>query len=189
MVRLERRARSSGGTSPWRLASDDCPTSMPALLRLTLIVLLSLLGLCGLVRLPLMPPLLARSGSGITLADLEAEEALEEARQAAASQMSRFVGGQITRHYWGGFTPYLDVLGMEIPPTMEVKITVEGDRTRLVLDPRRVNERYIAEVVRSGTLARGAACRGTGNPGPFVLKGKQLLCPEGWVLINDPLSK
>ena len=114
---------------------------MPALLRLTLIVLLSLLGLCGLVRLPLMPPLLARSGSGITLADLEAEEALEEARQAAASQMSRFVGGQITRHYWGGFTPYLDVLGMEIPPTMEVKITVEGDRSGLVLDPRRVNER------------------------------------------------
>ena len=101
--------------------------------------------------------------------------------------MSRFVGGQITRHYWGGFTPYLDVLGMEIPPTMQVKITVEGDRTRLVLDPRRVNERYIAEVVRSGTLARGAACRGNGEPGPFVLKGKQLLCPEGWVLVGDPL--
>ncbi|RPF77906.1 MAG: hypothetical protein CBD15_001570, partial [Synechococcus sp. TMED155] len=152
-----------------------------------LIVLLSLLGVCGLVRLPLMPPLLARSGSGITLSDLEAQEALEEARQAAASQMSRFVGGQITRHYWGGFTPYFDVLGLEIPPTMAVDISVEGDRARLVLDPRRVNERYVAEVVRSGTMARGAACRGNGEPGPFVLRGKQLLCPEGWVVMNDPL--
>lgn len=160
---------------------------MPAPFRLTLIVLLSLLGVCGLVRLPLMPPLLARSGSGITLSDLDAQEALEEARQAAASQMSRFVGGQITRHYWGGFTPYLDVLGLEIPPTMVVDISIAEDRARLVLDPRRVNERYVAEVVRSGTMARGAACRGNGEPGPFVLRGKQLLCPEGWVVMNDPL--
>ena len=57
-----------------------------------------------LVRLPLMPPLLARSGSDTQLSDLEAQEALLEARQEAASQMTRFVGGQITRHYWGGFT-------------------------------------------------------------------------------------
>ena len=66
-----------------------------------------------------MPPLLARSGSDTQLSDLEAQEALLEARQEAASQMTRFVGGQITRHYWGGFTPYLDVLGVEIPATME----------------------------------------------------------------------
>ena len=63
--------------------------------------------------------------------------------------MTRFVGGQITRHYWGGFTPYLDVLGVEIPATMESTLTVSDDRARLVLDPKRVNERYVAEVVRA----------------------------------------
>ena len=162
---------------------------MPVPVRLTVIVLLSLLGMCGLVRLPLMPPLLARSGSGITLSDLEAQEALQEARQAAAEQMSRFVGGQITRHYWGGFTPYLDVLGLDVPSTMQVKVTVKGDRARLVLDPTRVDERYVAEVVRKGTLARGAACRGKGDPGPFEFEGKQLICPPGWVMLNDPLIK
>ena len=62
-----------------------------------------------------MPPLLARSGSDTQLSDLEAQEALLEARQEAAPQMTRFVGGQITRHYWGGFTPYLDVLGWRFP--------------------------------------------------------------------------
>ena len=38
-------------------------------LRLSMIVLLTLLGVCGLVRLPLMPPLLARSGSDTQLSD------------------------------------------------------------------------------------------------------------------------
>ena len=131
-------------------------------LRFSMIVLLTLLGVCGLVRLPLMPPLLARSGSDTQLSDLEAQEALLEARQEAASQMTRFVGGQITRHYWGGFTPYLDVLGVEIPETMQSTLTVSDDRARLVLDPKRVNERYVAEVVRAGTRARcdgGAGAR------------------------------
>ena len=141
-------------------------------LRLSMIVLLTLLGVCGLVRLPLMPPLLARSGSDTQLSDLEAQEALLEARQEAASQMTRFVGGQITRHYWGGFTPYLDVLGVEIPATMESTLTVSDDRARLVLDPKRVNERYVAEVVRAGTRARGVVCRGQGEPGEFVLRGR-----------------
>ena len=157
--------------------------------RLTVIVLLSLLGLCGLVRLPLMPPLLARSGSGTTLSELEEQEAMQEARQSAAEQMSLFVGGQITRHYWGGFTPYLDVLGLDVPSTMQAKVTVEGDRARLVLDPTRVDERYVAEVVRKGTLARGAACRGKGEPGVFKFEGKELICPPGWITLNDPLIK
>ena len=82
--------------------------------------LLALLGLAGAVQLPLAPPLASRTGAATerVLADLAGQEAVQDARQRATQVLSRFVGGEITRYFWGGFTPYLDVLGIEAPEDM-----------------------------------------------------------------------
>ena len=160
---------------------------MPRSLRLGVILLLSLVGLGGLLRLPLLPPLLARAASDTTLSDLESQESLLEVRQQANSLMSRFVGGEITRHYWGGFTPYLDVLGLEIPDSLEGDLRVTPERAQLLLAPRRLTERYAAEVVIVENMAKGVACRGEGRAPAFSFKGRQLVCPPGWQAVVDPL--
>jgi hypothetical protein len=157
--------------------------------RLLLIVLLGLLGCAGLLRLSLMPPLVARTSGDGTLSELEAQESLQEVRQQAASLMSRFVGGEITRHYWGGFTPYLDVLGLEVPLTMESELNISPEKASLALRPRRVAERYLAEVQLVDNMPRGVACRGQGKAGPFQLQGRRLGCPGGWIAMTDPLVR
>jgi hypothetical protein len=159
---------------------------MPRTSKVVVLLLLSLLGLAGLLRLPLLPPPVARTSADTTLSDLEAQESLQEVRQQAAAVMSRFVGGEITRHYWGGFTPFMDVLGIEIPPGFESNIDVNSSEARLSLRPRRGLENYLAEVRISNNVARGVACRGVGRNPTFRLIGERLLCPEGWIAIIDP---
>ena len=162
---------------------------MPRIARLLLIVLLGLLGCAGLLRLSLLPPLVARTSGDGTLSELEGQESLQEVRQQAASLMSRFVGGEITRHYWGGFTPYFDVLGLEVPVSMESEINVSPERASLALRPRRLAERYLAEVQLVDNMPRGVACRGQGKPVAFQLQGHRLSCPEGWIAMTDPLVR
>jgi len=162
---------------------------MPRPFRVGLLLLLGLLGLGGLLRLQILPPPLARVGRDDTFTRLEARESLLEVRQQAASLLTLFVGGEITRHYWGGFTPYFDVLGMEVPPTFETDLTVNDDRARLSLRPRRQAEQYLAEVRLFENMPRGMACRGTGSPGPFREQGRRLVCPEGWRPLQDPLVR
>jgi hypothetical protein len=114
------------------------------------------------------------------LADLASQESSQDARQRAAAVLSRFVGGEITRYYWGGFSGYLDVLGLEAPEDMQARIQEQPDAVQLTLRPQAGAERYVARVEAQEAVPRGAACRGVGDPGPFVRRGDQLLCPQGW---------
>jgi hypothetical protein len=162
---------------------------MPRPFRVGLLLLLGLLGLGGLLRLQILPPPLARVGRDDTFTRLEARESLLEVRQQAATLLTLFVGGEITRHYWGGFTPYFDVLGMEVPPSFETDLTVSEDRVRLSLRPRRQVEQYLAEVRLFENMPRGTACRGHGTPGAFREQGRRLVCPKGWTPLQDPLVR
>jgi len=154
--------------------------------KFVLILLLGMVGLAGLLHLQLLPPPLARVSADTILNDLEAQESLQEVRQQAAALMSRFVGGEITRHYWGGFTPFMDVLGIELPAEFETKVDVTPEQARLSLRQRQIDERYLAEVRINNNVARGVACRGFGNNAEFRLAGERLLCPEGWFAMIDP---
>lgn len=155
---------------------------MPLALRWSVVSLLGLLGLAGLVQLPLTPPLASRTGSDTerVLADLASQESSQDARQRAAGVLSRFVGGEITRYYWGGFSGYLDVLGLEAPQDMRASIQEQPDAVQLMLVPEAGTERYVARVEAQEAVPRGVACRGLGNPGPFNWRGGQLRCPQGW---------
>jgi hypothetical protein len=155
---------------------------MPLALRWSLVSLLGLLGLAGLVQLSLAPPLASRTGADTerVLADLASQESRQEARQRAAAVLSRFVGGEITRYYWGGFSPYLDVLGLEPPDEMQASIVSAPDAVQLLLVPRSGAERYVARVMAEDSVPRGVACHGAGQPGAFRRHGDQVLCPLGW---------
>lgn len=158
---------------------------MPIALRWSAVSLLSLLGLAGLVQLPLAPPLASRTGadSGRVLADLASQEAGQDSRERAAQLLSRFVGAEITRYFWGGFSGYLDVLGLESPEDMQASVEEGPQSVQLLLVPREGRERYVARVVAEENVPRGVACRGIGKPGAFTFQGDALRCPTGW----DPL--
>ena len=155
-------------------------------LRLSVLPLLAGLGVAGLMQWRPQPPLAARTGAATdrVLADLASQEARQDAQERASLTLRRFVGGEITRYYWGGFTGYLDVLGLEAPEDMEARILESGDAVQLSLVPREGDERYVARVQAEENVPRGALCRGRGEPGAFVWKGDQLHCPPGWL----PLS-
>lgn len=155
---------------------------MPIALRWSVVSLLSLLGLAGLVQLPLAPPLASRTGAdtGRVLADLARQEAGHDARDRAAQLLSRFVGAEITRYFWGGFSGYLDVLGLEVPEDMQATLRQEDQAVQLLLVPREGPDRFVARVEADDNVPRGVACRGHGQPGPFRWSGDQLLCPLGW---------
>jgi hypothetical protein len=114
------------------------------------------------------------------LADLEAQEALLDQRQQAAQLLNRFVGAQITRYFWGGFSGYLDVLGIEAPQGMTAELKVEEQSAQLRLIPRTGPETYVARVEAIEGVPRGAVCRGEGLPGSFSLQRDRLTCPQGW---------
>jgi hypothetical protein len=158
---------------------------MPLALRWSLVSLLGVLGLAGLVQLPLAPPLASRTGAATerVLADLASQESSQDARQRAAAVLSRFVGGEITRYFWGGFSAYLDVLGVEAPEDMRASIQQTSDAVQLLLVPQSGSERYVARVVAEDSVPRGLACRGTGAPGAFGRRGDALLCPQGWQVL------
>lgn len=155
---------------------------MPLALRWSLVSLMGLLGLAGAVQLSLAPPLASRTGSDTdgVLANLASQESSQDARQRAAAVLSRFVGGEITRYYWGGFTGYLDVLGLEAPVDMRASIQEQPDAVQLLLVPQAGAERFVARVEAQESVPRGVACRGEGRPGPFGRRGDQLVCPRGW---------
>ena len=155
---------------------------MPIALRWSAVSLLSLLGLAGLVQLPLAPPLASRPGAATerVLADLASQESAQDSRERATQLLSRFVGAEITRYFWGGFSGYLDVLGLESPEDMEVSIRQEPDAVQLLLIPREGRERYVARVEADENVPRGAACQGQGEPGRFQWRGDLLSCPSGW---------
>ncbi|WP_411871158.1 hypothetical protein [Vulcanococcus limneticus] len=155
---------------------------MALALRLSLMSVLALIGLAGLVQLPLAPPLASRPGAGTDrlLSDLEGQESAQESRERASAVLSRFVGGQITRYFWGGFSGYLDVLGVEAPEDMEPVLRSEGEWVQLTLVPDEGDERYVARVEAVENVPRGVACAGRGEPGPFPLRGGRLGCPQGW---------
>jgi hypothetical protein len=155
---------------------------MPIALRWSVVSLLSLLGLAGLTQLPLMPPLTSRTGAATdrVLADLASQEAAQDSRERASQLLSRFVGAEITRYYWGGFSGYLDVLGLEAPEDMDAVVGDEPDAVQLQLTPREGQERYVARVVAQENVPRGVACRGEGTPGAFRWSRGGLLCPPGW---------
>ena len=181
-------------------------------LRLAVIGALWGLGLAGLVQLPLGPPLSSlpssQPGAPSTaasaapaaapasadlgplvadadlLANLDRQEALQDARQQATVFLRRFVGAAITRFLWGALGGSLDGLGLEPPEDMAVKLTVPanlaGQAVQLELTPHQGQERYLARVVALGNVAHGVACRGGGPVGGFGLQGDRLLCPPGW---------
>lgn len=155
---------------------------MPLALRLSVVSMLGLLGVAGLVQLPLAPPLATRTGAATdrVLADLASQESQQDARARATEVLGRFVGGEITRYFWGGFTGYLDVLGLEAPEDTEARITEAPQRVQLLLTPRDGGERFVALVQADDGIPRGVACRGTGIPGRFSRRGDQLRCPVGW---------
>ena len=86
----------------------------------------------------------------------------------------------ITRYFWGGFTGYLDVLGLEAPEDMQARISEAPQQVQLLLTPRDGGERYVALVQADDSIPRGVACRGEGAPGRFSRRGDQLQCPPGW---------
>jgi hypothetical protein len=155
---------------------------MPIALRVSVVSMLGLLGLAGLVQLPLVPPLATRTGAATdrVLADLASQEAQQDARARATAVLGRFVGGEITRYFWGGFTGYLDVLGLEPPEDMQARISEAPQQVQLLLIPRDGGERYVALVQAEDGIPRGVACSGTGSPGRFDRRGDQLQCPRGW---------
>jgi hypothetical protein len=155
---------------------------MPIALRVSVVSLLGLLGLAGLVQLPLVPPLATRTGAATdrVLADLASQEAQQDARARATAVLGRFVGGEITRYFWGGFTGYLDVLGLEPPEDMQARISEAPQQVQLLLIPRDGGDRYVALVQAEDGIPRGVACSGTGSPGRFERRGDQLQCPPGW---------
>ena len=161
---------------------------MPIALRSSVFSLLALLGLAGLVQWRPVPPLASRTGAQTdrVLADLAEQEARQDARARAADVLGRFVGGEITRYFWGGFTGYLDVLGLEPPEDMEVTISQEPDMVQLLLTPRGGDERFVARVQAEENVPRGVACSGRGEPGSFRLQRDQLQCPPGWQLLELP---
>ena len=124
------------------------------------------------------------AGDADLLATLDRQEALQDGRQRATVLLRRFVGAEITRFFWGGFSGTLDVLGLEPPEDMAVRLTlpvdVAGAAVQLELTPQQGRERYLARVVAAGSVPHGVACRGWGPVGSFVLQGGQLLCPPGW---------
>jgi hypothetical protein len=155
--------------------------------RLTLFGLLGLIGLAGLVQLPLQPPLASRTGAstGGVLAGLEAQEALLDQRQQASQLLERFVGAQITRYFWGGFSGYLDVLGIEIPSGMKPELKVDETVAQLQLTPRTGAETYLARVEAIESVPRGVVCRGEGRvPLDFPSRAGRLRCPEGWTPLD-----
>ncbi len=156
--------------------------------RLGLAGLLGLIGLAGLVQLSLQPPLASRTGSatGAVLADLEDQEALLDQRQQASLLLNRFVGAQITRYFWGGFSGYLDVLGIESPAGMKADLKVEEQNAQLRLFPRTGQETYLARVEAIESVPRGVVCRGEGVPGPFPFRADRLACPAGWQPLDGP---
>lgn len=145
--------------------------------------MLGLLGLAGLVQLPLLPPLASRTGSQTerVLADLASQESSQDARQRATAVLSRFVGSEITRYYWGGFSGYLDVLGIEAPEDMQASVEAKPDQVQLLLVPQAGGERYLARVLAVDSVPRGVACRGQGEPGSFTPGADRLQCPRGWL--------
>jgi hypothetical protein len=161
---------------------------MPIALRFSVLMLLSLFGLAGLVQLRLLPPPTTRTGAATdrVLADLASQEAQHDLRSRATDVLSQFVGGQITRYFWGSFTGYLDVLGLEAPEDMEARITEAPEMVQLLLIPRSGDERYVARVQAEENVPRGVACRGRGVPGDFRLRRDALLCPEGWQPLELP---
>jgi hypothetical protein len=161
---------------------------MPIALRTSVFSLLALLGLAGLTQWRPLPPLASRIGAQTdrVLADLARQEASQDARTRATDVLGRFVGGEITRYYWGGFTGYLDVLGLEPPEDMEVTISQEPRMVQLLLTPRGGDERYVARVQAEENVPRGVACSGRGEPGTFPLERDQLQCPPGWQPLQLP---
>ena len=155
---------------------------MPIALRWSAVTLLSLLGLAGLVQLPLAPPLASRPGAATeqVLADLASQELAQDSRERASQLLGRFVGAEITRYFWGGFSGYLDVLGLESPEDMQVSIREEPEAVQLLLIPREGPERYVARVQAEENVPRGVACLGKGEPGRFRWQGDALSCPAGW---------
>ena len=155
---------------------------MPIALRWTAVSLLGLLGLAGLVQLPLAPPLASRPGAATeqVLADLASQESAQESRERASLLLSRFVGAEITRYFWGGFSPYLDVLGLEEPEDMRVSLRQDAEAVQLLLIPDEGRQRYVARVAADQNVPRGLACQGQGEPGRFRWRGDALVCPPGW---------
>ena len=155
---------------------------MPIALRVSVVSVLALLGVAGLVQLPLVPPLASRTGAATdrVLADLASQEAQQDARARATEVLGRFVGGEITRYFWGGFSGYLDVLGLESPEDMQARISEAPQQVQLLLIPRAGGERYVALVQAEDGIPRGVACSGRGSPGRFSRRGDQLQCPRGW---------
>lgn len=155
---------------------------MPLALQLSVFALLSLLGLAGLLQLRLLPPLTSRTGANTdrVLADLASQEAQQDARSRATAVLAGFVGGQITRYYWGSFTGYLDVLGLEPPEDMEARVSEAPEMVQLLLIPQSGEERYVARVQAEENVPRGVACSGRGEPGAFRLDRNALRCPAGW---------
>jgi|GEM_PF-265106 len=161
---------------------------MAPVVRLGLIGILAVLGLAGLAQLRLHPPLASRTDADTAglLARLETQEALLGQRQQVSLLLNRFVGAEITRYFWGGFTPYLDVLGIEIPATMTADVVFNQDRVQLVLTPTGGDEIYLARVEAVENAPRGAVCRGSRpapDPEAFPSKDNRLLCPAGWVAL------
>ncbi|MCT0219259.1 hypothetical protein KQ304_09650 [Synechococcus sp. CS-1329] len=151
--------------------------------RLGLSTLLALIGVAGLVQLSLQPPLASRPGDSVSvvLADLEAQEALLDQRQQATLLLNLFVGAQITRYFWGGFSGYLEVLGIERPRDMKAELKVEDQQSaQLRLIPRTGQETYLARVEAIEGVPRGVVCRGEGTPGAFPIQADRLACPPGW---------
>jgi hypothetical protein len=140
-------------------------------LRCSVLALLSLLGVAGLAQWRLLPPPAMRTGASTdrVLADLAAQEALQDGRARATEALGQFVGGQITRYFWGSFTGYLDVLGLETPEGMESRIREAPDQVQLMLIPR--------------------ACSGRGEPAAFRYERDALHCPPGWTALELPARR
>lgn len=150
--------------------------------RLSLFGALGLLGLAGWVDLPLTAPMLGRGrvDTAAFLAALDAQETLMAQRQEAAVLLDRFVGAEITRYFWGGFSGYLDVLGIEEPRGMKASVTLEDQSVQLLLNPVGGAETYVARVEAIESVPRGVVCRGEGTPGAFPFRSTRLACPLGW---------
>jgi hypothetical protein len=126
--------------------------------------------------------LLSRTGvqTDQVLAELESQEANQDMEARAAEVLSGFVGAELTRYIWGGFSGYLDVLGIALPEGLDPRLSEAPGMVQLTLVPRSGTVRYVARVEAVQNVAKGVACRGSGEPGRFGFEGGRLRCPSGW---------
>lgn len=120
--------------------------------------------------------------SALALSNLLAEREITlEQRREAQQLVKDFTLGQMTRHYWGEFSPSLKDLGLSAREHVVTRMTSDDQTTTLWVIPPRGTEAFLAVVERRAGRLIAWSCRGGKEVMPQE-PGKT--CPSGWVQID-----